>query len=164
MGVFLTDEKIAELLTEPKQCDGALLHKLVRGMKHKKGPGAGYMENSIEIARLSPEEGRFYIIVRVNIENPLDFSVILGYSSGGSRIFRLRRCNGKSHEHTNRIEKFKFYDFHIHTATERYQRANMKEEDYAEATDRYTDFYGALRCLVSDCGIDATPDKQERLF
>ena len=41
MGVFLTDEKIAELLTEPKQCDGALLHKLVRGMKHKKGAWCG---------------------------------------------------------------------------------------------------------------------------
>jgi hypothetical protein len=29
----------------------------------------------------------------------------------------LRRCNGKSHEHTNIIESDKFYDFHIHTAT-----------------------------------------------
>ena len=167
MGVFLTDEKIAELLTEPKQCDGALLHKLVRGMKHKKGHGAGYMENHVLVNRFSAGSGQFHVIARQSIGNPLDFSVILGYSSNPgkkSTVFKLRRYNGKSHEHTNRIEKFKFYDFHIHTATERYQRANMKEEDYAEATDRYTDFYGALRCLVSDCGIDATPDKQERLF
>ena len=164
MKMFLTDAEISELLAEPKRCDGALLQKLVRNMRHKKGPGAGYMENSIEIARLSPEEGRFYIIVRVNIENPLDFSVILGYSSGGSRIFRLRRCNGKSHEHTNRIEKVKFYDFHIHMATERYQRAGMKEDRYAEVTDRYADFRGALRCLASDCGIDAAPVEQGGLF
>ena len=51
-----------------------------------------------------------------------------------NRVFRLRRYNGKSHEHTNPIEKEIFYDFHIHTATERYQvLENKKEDTYAEA-------------------------------
>jgi len=52
----------------------------------------------------------------------LDFSIILAYCPEASnQLFRLRRYNGKSHEHTNTIEADKFYNYHIHTATERYQ-------------------------------------------
>lgn len=76
----------------------------------------------------------FVIKVRVSIENPMDFSVILGYSPVRStRLFLLRRYNGRSHEHKNRLENEElFYDFHIHQATEKYQREGSKEEYYAE--------------------------------
>ena len=75
-----------------------------------------------------------------------------------NRLFRLRRYNGKSHEHTNSIEKETFYDFHIHTATERYQKWENKQEDkYAEVADRYGDFNGALECLLKDVGFPPDP-------
>jgi hypothetical protein len=65
---------------------------------------------------------------------------------------------------TNRIEGDGFYDFHIHTATERYQDLGAKEEHYAEATDRYCDFHGALRCMLNDCGFRIHPGSQTDLF
>ena len=86
------------------------------------------------------------LMFRQSTFNPLDFSVILGYIiPNTNQVFRLRRYNGKSHEHTNWLEQEKFYDFHIHTATERYQIAGWNEDGYATPTDRYSDHHGALR-------------------
>lgn len=83
-----------------------------------------------------------------------------------NQLFRLRRHNGKSHQHTNRIEDETFYDFHIHIhmATERYQEVGMREDAYAVPTTRYGDFQGALRCLIEDAGLVAPPDDQPTLF
>ena len=76
----------------------------------------------------------------------------------------MRRHNGKSHEHTNQIEARTFYDFHIHMATERYQELGMREDAYAEATDRFGDFESALRCLLDDGGFETPPDPNLQLF
>ncbi len=76
--------------------------------------------------------------------------------SDSNQLFRLRH-NGKSHEHTNQIEASAFYDFHIHMATERYRELGMREDAYAEATDRFGDFDSALLCLVDDCGFERQP-------
>lgn len=103
----------------------------------------------------------FQIIVRQSSFNPLDFSVILGYSLPKSSVlFRLRRYNGRSHQHTNQIEEITFYDFHIHAATERYQDAGYAEEHFAEVTDRYVDLNGAIRCLIDDCAFELPPGTQ----
>ena len=76
-----------------------------------------------------------------------DFSAILAYQEkGANQDFKLRRYNGR-HEHTNKLEKQKFFDFHVHYATQRYQdAAGRKEESYAEPTGRYLDIKGALNC------------------
>jgi hypothetical protein len=76
----------------------------------------------------------------------------------------LTERNGKSYEHTNQIEASTFYDFHIHMATERYQELEMREDAYAEATDRFGDFDSAFRCLVDDCGFETLPDPNLHLF
>ena len=105
------------------------------------------------------------MIFRQNKINPLDFSGILAVRvPGSSQIFRLRRYNGKSHEHTNHIEAVTFYDFHIHVATERYQQRGTREDAYAEPTDRYGDFYGALRCLIDDANLEVPSELQGNLF
>jgi len=86
---------------------------------------------------------RFRLLIRQSPFNPLDFSVILGYlPENVSGLFRLRRYNGKSHKHTNRIEGSKFYEFHIHIATERYQDRGMDEDGFAEPTSRFSDLNG----------------------
>lgn len=79
-------------------------------------------------------------------------------------LFRLRRYNGKSHEHTNHIEGETFYDYHIHLATERYQVIGTREDAFAQPTDRYGDFQSALRCLIQDVNLDVSPEAQVRLF
>lgn len=103
----------------------------------------------------------FRLIIRLSDFNPLDFSIILALNPPESnQLFRLRRYNGKSHEHTNTIEGNTFYGFHIHEATERYQEIGAREDAYAEPTDRYADFYGALQCLLEDCGFELAPGSQ----
>ena len=96
----------------------------------------------------------------------MDFSAILGFNpSKINTLFLLRRYNGKSHQHSNKIENQKpFYDFHIHYATERYQKVGLKEEYYAEQTDRYSDIHGALKCLFDDCNVLSDKNQLEIHF
>ena len=95
----------------------------------------------------------------------LIFRVILVYRPPTSNlIFRLRRYNGKSHEHTNTLEGNTFYDFHIHQATQRYQDIGGREDAFAEPTDRFADFQQAISCLFNDCAFQLPYDPQGRLF
>ena len=146
MGLQLTDDEIDALLKEVKQVPRDF-HKKIR-LKEKRG----HKEFESNIA--GADQSRFRIIFRQSKFNPLDFSVILGYIiPNTNQVFRLRRYNGKSHEHTNKIEQEKFYGFHIHTAPERYQIADWDEDGYAEQTDRYSEHHGALECMLKDCGF-----------
>ena len=79
-------------------------------------------------------------------------------------MFRLRRYNGKSHQHKNHIEKDVIYDFHIHYATERYQLIGKKEESFAVASDRYSTLHEAVGCLISDCGFVLPEGDQGDMF
>src|SRR3972149_2533928 len=125
MPVILTDAQIGALIAEPKN--------LPDFSKLETRPKRGHKERDVAIAR--PEGGEFHLILRESNFNPLDFSVILAYrSSQSTQLFRLRRYNGKSHEHSNKIEGMRFYDFHIHQATERYQDSGFDEDAFAEVT------------------------------
>ena len=97
----------------------------------------------------------------------MDFSAILALCpKGTTEVFRLRRYNGRSHEHTNTLERESFYDFHIHTATGRYQDLEASEETYAERKSRYATFDEAVKCLLEDCAFEVPGaiDPQQRLF
>jgi len=125
-------------------------------------PKRGHSEREIDI--VGSEGSEFRLIFRQSLFNTLDFSVILAYEMPRSNeVFRLRRYNGRSHEHTNSIEQQKFYDFHIHQATERYQEICSMEDTYAEPTDRYPDLQGGIACMIGDCGFDVPPLLQNRL-
>jgi hypothetical protein len=157
LSILLTDAEIAALISESKPLDPGYLSKL------QLRPKQGHRERELDIIGANGSE--FRLILRQNLLNVLDFSVILGYSvPSSSQVFRLRRYNGKCHEHTNQIERQKFYDFHIHFATERYQHSGLREDAYAEATNRYGDFQGALDCLFQDCGLVGPSNGQELLF
>lgn len=109
MAIILTDNEIAELIHEEKFCTED--YKSLFPIKTKKR----HIEQQLEIKK--NDGGLFKIITRQSKINPLDFSVILGYlPPKANHLFRIKRFNGK-HEHTNRIEKEKFCDFHIHRAT-----------------------------------------------
>ena len=148
MDFFLTDAEIDTLIKEEKRIAQSLSDFGAK-FKEKKG----HKEFDIIVNR--PDNSFFKIIIRQSIENPLDFSAILGFiPPKKTDVFLLRRYNGKSHEHRNKIEKEPaFYDFHIHTATARYQEEGPREEYYAEVTDRYADLHGAIECLIADCKI-----------
>ena len=123
----------------------------------------GHKEQELDIQ--GAEGSQFRLILRHSNFNVLDFSVILTYCPADrNQLFRLRRYNGKSHEHTNPIESNRFYNFHIHTATERYQELGMREDTHAEPSSRFSDFNTAINCMLCDCGFDVPDDPQRKLF
>lgn len=157
MAIHLSDEEIQELTIEKKQLPADYRTKM------QLRPKSGHKERELD---LTGERGsEFRLILRQSTINPLDFSIILAYRIPKSnQLFRLRRYNGKSHEHTNMIEEQKFYNFHIHQATYRYQECGSNEDGFAEPTDRFSDFHQAVSCLLKDCGFQFPPEQQPRLF
>jgi hypothetical protein len=157
MAVMLTDQAIERLIQEPKPLPAGYRNSM------QMRPKRGHYERELDVRGVNGSD--FRLILRQSRINPLDFSVILGYRPPGSAtLFRLRRYNGKSHEHTNSIENQTFYGFHVHYATERYQMIGASEDSYAQPTDRYADFQGAVACLLKECTFEIPIDPQGRLF
>jgi len=149
MFTILSDEQIDSLVQERKVLPNGLvpLAKLSERNKHRR---RDYQVNSAEVTG-----NEFLVAVRQSTVNPLDFSAILGYKVPGSNVvFRLRRYNG-IHVHTNAIEGTKLHDFHIHKATERYQRRGLREDAFAEVSPRHSSLDTAIRCLIEDCGFES---------
>ena len=157
MAVSYTDEEI-DVLVRARKAMPSDWEARVR-LRAKRGHDEQYLD-------FTGEGGtRFRLILRQGRINRLDFSVILAVLVPQStRVFRLRRYNGRSHEHTNPIERETFYDFHIHFATERYQELGAREDTYARPTERYGTFRGALDCLFSDANVSVPARAQGELF
>jgi hypothetical protein len=116
-----SDEEIARLVMERKPLSPDYHRRLCLR------PKRGHKERDIDIQ--GDRGNKFRLVLGQSNFNPLDFSIILAYSPvDTNRLFRLRRYDGKSHEHTNRIEGDTFYDFHIHMATARYQELGMADK------------------------------------
>lgn len=157
MAVTCLDHEIEPLVQEEKPvlADWSTRIRLV--------PKRGHNERHLDIAGAAGSE--FRLILRQNRINQLDFPIILAVRVPRSnQMFRLRRCNGRSHEHTNRIESVTIHDFHIHFATERYQEVGAREDAYAEPTGHFGDFCGALQCLSEDANLKLPSDRQGELF
>lgn len=143
MPIALTDAQIAKLLAEKRYLTEGFQRRLK--LKAKRG------HSEAELIVVGEAESDFRLILRKSTFNPFDFSVILSVRlEGSNRLFRLIRYNGKSHEHTNKLEEETFYDFHVHRATERYQAEGMKEDFFAETTDAYATFEQALDKMIID--------------
>lgn len=158
MPVTLSEQDIDRLIQERKPLPGGFHSRI------QLRPKIGHRERDLDVIGAAGSE--FRLILRESLLNALDFSIILAYRSPRSNeFFRLRRYNGRSHEHTNTIEQQQpFYDFHIHYATERYQELGSDEETYAEPTDRYADTQAAIECMLADCSFDVPPQLQSRLL
>ena len=157
MADILSDQEIRSLLAEKKPLPPDYRAKIqVR-------PKRGHKERDLDIKGDNGND--FRVILRQSVFNALDFSIILAFRPAKSSLsFRLRRYNGKSHEHTNLIEGGTFYDYHIHQATERYQDIGAREDSYAEPTSRFSDFHEAVSCLIADCGFEIPSGTQKSLF
>ena len=157
MAVMYSDPEIDALTRERKHLPNDWLART------RLRPKRGHHERHLDVA--GDGGGEFRLILRQNAINVLDFSVILAvFVPQSSQVFRLRRYNGRSHEHTNHIEGDTFYDFHIHRATERYQALGAREDAYAKPTERYGTFDDALRCLLKDATFRVPSDPQGDLF
>lgn len=154
----LSDTEIAALIAEPKPLPDDYLDRV------RTKPKLGHKERELDVSGSNGSE--FRLILRESVVNSLAFSAILAYRApNSSQWFRLRRYNGKNHEHTNVLENETFYDFHIHQATERYQlESGGREDSFAQRTDRFADFPGALSCLLADCNFIIPQQAQTALF
>jgi hypothetical protein len=157
MAAKYSDKDIISLIKESKKLTEDYQRRLVLRDKH------GHKERELDVEGANGNQ--FRLILRQSNFNPLDFSIILAFlPKETNQLFRLRRYNGKSHEHTNQIEKDTFYDFHIHMATERYQDLGAKEDAFAEPTDRFSSVHNALNCMLEDCEFNIPKDPQGKLF
>jgi hypothetical protein len=137
----LSDAQIAGLIAEPKPAVD--VKALTPG---KVAVGHRRSTKSVE----GTAGSSFRLMVRQAIADPDDFSVILGYTVPASnRLFLLRRHNGDSHRHPNKLEGTVVRGFHVHLATESYQLAGFKEDGYAEATTSYSDLAGAISHMLT---------------
>lgn len=149
---MLSDDQILALLAEIKPLPQNWKSKL----KVKIKANTSHAERELSIPRT--DGGSFTLVLRHNITNPLDFSVVLVYEDPSGKTFTLRRYNGKHPSgHTNKWEKangmsdFYFRNVcHIHTATQRYQEADYQIDGFAEPTTKYTDFKSAVESFIRD--------------
>ena len=125
MAIIFTDKEIKDLIDQPKQLPPKYRDSLQNSKRKKQ-----HKESKLIVENRDGSE--FHIILRQSISNPNDFSLILAYRQvNTSSLFRLRRYNGKNHQHRNIIERISFSDtFHIHEATQRYQDHGMREDAY----------------------------------
>ena len=149
----ITDAQIKEYIKEKK----TLPQNFKPIFKERNG------QNCFEKEIIGDSGNIFKIIIRQSKFNSLDFSVIFSVLINGV-LFRIRRYNGDSHDHTNKIERETIDGFHIHMATERYQENGFKEEGFAEKTTRYNDWQTALKVMITENNFQMeVPKDQQRL-
>jgi hypothetical protein len=147
MASVLSDAQIQSMIKEKKK-----VPKLRSGYKRKIVAG----HYRVGVSAIGNSGERYYLYCNEAIDDPLEFSVGLGYEKRDiNRLFLLQRYNSPDFPgHENPIEGEVITGFHIHTATQRYQIfGKRQEEKYAEATERYSNSDEALSCLLNDCGI-----------
>lgn len=142
---LITDQEIVELLSEEKLLPANFREQLTL----KKKSDRKYKECDIYA---KSNKGTFIITVKVNIRELFDFSIILQYISENGFNYILRRYNG-IHQHKNILERTVIQGYHIHMATEKYQRLSLRIEGYAELTDSYNNWKDALAQLIADCNV-----------
>ena len=150
--VVITDQQIKDYINE---------EKIILPKDFKPSFKVKDNQNVFETEIQATSGNIFKIIVRQNQINPLNFSVIFGIILDG-KLFRIRRYNGDSHEHTNKIEMDSVEGFHIHIATERYQERGFQPEGYAEPTNKYSDWQSAFKLMLKESNIKIETDKNQK--
>lgn len=155
---IITDQEIKAFIEERKVLPDNWLNNF------KTRENRGFKEHYQDI---TGEDGNtFRLIVKVGDFNKSVFSVVLVLKrpeKNNDNYFFLLRYNGCNHQHTNDIEGESMTGFHIHTATERYQKIK-KVEGYAQPTTRYSNVNQALKCLLEDANFDESTMLQQSLF
>lgn len=146
--IILTDEQIGHLLATPKR---------VTTLKARWRIQKSSNQRNFE---LESEDGNmhFVLYLRQNLRIKESFSCGLLYLHPSGDKVTLTRYNGSDHDHYNPLDGSRAIGCcHIHRATERYMTIGRKAEHFAEGTNRYSDLYGALRAIVTDCMISGIP-------
>lgn len=146
----MTDEEIAAILNDPKPISTRQLNRL-KTPKPKK-----LNRNLTAGVDVIGQSGKSYrLSSRLSPTFPTVFSIILMLKYNGKWL-NLIRHNGFHGAHPNRLEGtwIPANTFHIHRITERYMRFKVKSpEAFAEATDQFTTFAGAVDYMAIRYGV-----------
>ncbi|MDO8636928.1 MAG: hypothetical protein Q7R34_11990 [Dehalococcoidia bacterium] len=156
---IISDIEIQQLLAEPKP----LLPNWENRLRLKPKAQEAFSQRGLSL-RL-PNGHEFSLILRSNHLDPKNFSIILVFKDTDNSEYILRRHNGAHASiHTNEYEKRLNLPnaelpicFHRHLATERYQRAGLRIDGYAERTDDYRDIKTAQNAMIRDAGFVLQP-------
>lgn len=147
----VTGEQIKQLIKMKKRVTNPTSRKLDKG---------SHYQYNYNVRGGKGFEFQLYMRQNKLLEN--DFSCGLSWLMPSGEILTLRRYNGPSHNHPNKIENaFLGYNCHIHKATARYIQANKKPDGFAVVSKDYKSLNGALYCLIRDCnvqGLKTEPD------
>ncbi|MEI6795564.1 MAG: hypothetical protein WCK39_01745 [Methanomassiliicoccales archaeon] len=142
---MLTDQRIAELIAEKKSLPENYLDRL----RPQQQVGQIYTRGSLSV--VGDNGSHFRINTRKSTIDMRDFSIVFIYEiQSTNQEYVIARYNGDHGEHQNTIEKETVEGFHIHKATERYQKAGKHIESYAVETDSYGSFTAALGIFIND--------------
>lgn len=163
---ILSDAEIQQLLAEPKPLAPNWENRLRLTVKAQEA----FSQRTISLQGSNGRE--FSIVLRANRLSPLDFSVILVFKDADGSEYILRRHNGTHpSRHTNEYEKRLNLPnaelpicFHRHLATERYQKAGLKIDGFAEKADDYRDIRTAQEAMIREAGFVLPRVTQPRLL
>ncbi len=156
--IHYTDVEIKQLIDEKKILEENILEDIDWDKSH------GSRRFSVT---LYGKKGNIYKIkLRQSLKDKNDFSVILGVEKPGTNLFFIiKRYNGNTHAHENFIEGNTFrLKYHVHTATERYQKIGAQFEHFAKPSNRFYNLRGGIICLLQDCNVEVTGNYQHNLF
>lgn len=163
---ILSDVEIQQLLAEPKPLSPYWESRTRLIIKAQEA----FSQRTLSLPLTNGHE--FSLVLRSNRLDPRDFSVILVFKDADGSEYILRRHNGAHpSKHTNEYEKrlnlpnsFLPICFHRHLATERYQKAGLKIDGYAEQTTDYSDIITAKDTMIRDAGFVLPQILQPPLF
>lgn len=152
MARILSDAEIQQLLQEPKPLPQNWEARLRLRPKSQEA----FHQRDCFVQGSNGHE--FRLILRSNHLHPQDFSILLLFKDADGIEYILRRHNGAHPSmHTNEYEKRQNLPnaelpicFHRHLATERYQRAGLRIDGYAERTNDYHDIQTAQSAMIRD--------------
>jgi hypothetical protein len=151
MSHIYAEAEIADLLSDRKRVTPQGLRSLLNPL-----PSLVRKNELAAKIVLAGESGKGYELrVRKSLSRPMSFSVILSLALKG-RALNLIRHNGHHAPHLLEIEKtvIPANTCHVHRLTERYQGLPHKDpESFAEQTDAYTDFKGAVEYMCGQYGL-----------
>lgn len=114
----------------------------------------GHREKNFVLCDTASPAAQYRVFFRVSATRRNVFSVGLARTYSSEEVLILVRYNSGHHPHRNILERTRVPAVcHRHLATQRYIRAGLDPDGYAEPISDYNSVDGAFDCLCRDCGI-----------
>lgn len=142
-------------LTDAQLSDMRATRKTVSNPSARWVSKGSHREKNFHLRACRCNEERYRIFARVSEHNDQVFSVGLIRVFAEDVMLVLARYNGGYHSHRNVLERTKVPAVcHRHIATERYIKAGLDADGFAEPASDYNDVDEALMTLCDHCNVD----------